>query len=149
MMVRDSISVLNLCTIAHILYSLLILSNEVLRIFQFITKYIAISLLKLSNSRKTIVVSLLEPVIVFLNVSKIYVGLLYVRRVLLIETGTILCITISLLRKRNLLLTPSKSFLTSVISTVCKQTKLCSQLSCSRDNRTISNSIKTVQSRLS
>ena len=91
-MVRDSISVLTLCKIAHIVYSLLILSNKVLRIYQFITKYkthgIAISLLQLSNSRKTIVASLLKHVIVFLNFSKRYVRLLYVRKVLLIETGT-------------------------------------------------------------
>ena len=115
--------------------SLPFLSNEVLGIFQFITKYkandIAISLIKPSNSRKTIGASLLQPIIVFLNVRQIHVKLLSVRRVLLIETGTILCIIISLLRKKNLLLTPSKSFLISAISAAYKQTKLCSQLPCS------------------
>ena len=102
--------------------SLPFLSNEVVRIFQFITKYkangTAISLLQPSNSRKTIGASLLQPVIVFLNVRQIHVKLLYLRRILLIETGTILCIIISLLWKRNLLLTPSKSFLLSAISKV-------------------------------
>ena len=132
--------------------SLPFLSNEVVRIFQFITKYkangTAISLLQPSNSRKTIGASLLQPVIVFLNVRQIHVKLLYLRRILLRETGTILCIIISLLWKRNLLLTPSKSFLLSAISAAYKQTKLCSQLSCSWDNRTTSNSTKTFKSKL-